>query len=568
MVIPFLEILFERHQLVSDPGPFSLSKQSVVNHFYFIISNIITKYGKENGLVFISCMVVVLFLFKNTFRYLALYVIAPVRNGIIRDLRNLIYQKITSLHLGYFSKEKKGDLIARMTNDVQEIEWSVLNSIESMISDPINITVFLITLLVISTQLTLFVFLLLPVAALLIGKVGQSLRRQSVKGQAKMGELLSLIEETLGGLRIIKAFNAIRFSNDRFGKLNNDMAAIATKMLHRKDLSSPMSELLGTGVMVTIMWFGGKLVLSGQTNLTAENFIGYIIIFSQLISPAKSFSTVYYHLQKGLASLERIDHILETENQIVEKPNAISKTSFDSSIEFRNVSFKYDTEYVLKNINLTIEKGKIIALVGPSGGGKSTFVDLIPRFIDTIEGDILVDGIPIKDLKINDLRFLLGIVSQESILFNDTVFNNIAFGLEGVSEEDVIQASKIAHAHEFISQMPEMYQANIGDRGVLMSGGQRQRLSIARAVLKNPPILILDEATSALDTESERFVQDALSNLMQNRTAVVIAHRLSTIQHVDEIIVLQKGEIVERGNHKQLLEAKGVYARLIAMQQF
>ncbi|MBL0137260.1 MAG: ABC transporter ATP-binding protein [Bacteroidetes bacterium] len=570
MVIPFLNVLFsqstEFHQ-----EPWSLSPKVLFANFNYYLSEYIVANGKMEALILICVLVIVLFFLKNFFRYLAMYFIAPIRNGVVRDLRNGMYEKVLYLPLSYFSDERKGDLISRMTSDVQEIEWSIMQSLEVIFREPLTILLFLGTMITISPQLSIFVFVLLPIAGLLIGQIGKSLRRTSAKSQAKMGVLLSTIEETLSGMRIIKAFTSELFSMEKFGKINDEYRRLMTRLYRKRDLSSPLSEFLGAIVMVVVIYFGGKLVLDGSSRLEPAMFIAFIVIFSQLIPPAKSFTEAYSNVQRGLASVDRINKILYAEVTIRDKEHALQISDFNHSVEYRDVSFAYHkggTGWVLHNVNLKIEKGKTIALVGQSGSGKTTLADLLPRFYDLEEGEILIDGENIKDYKLADLRGLMGIVTQESILFNDTVLNNIAFGMPNVKEEDVIAAAKIANAHDFIMQMPDGYQTNIGDRGGKMSGGQRQRISIARAVLKNPPILILDEATSALDTESERLVQDALTHLMQNRTTLVIAHRLSTIQHADEIIVMQKGEILERGKHFELLQNGGVYKKLYDLQTF
>jgi subfamily B ATP-binding cassette protein MsbA len=455
-----------------------------------------------------------------------------------------------------------------MTNDVQEVEWSIMSSLEMAFRDPITMITYLITLFVISPSLTIFVLVLLPVSGLIIGRIGKSLKRTSDKGQMRMGIILSMIEETISGLRIIKAFNAIDFADKRFQKTNHEYNRLMVRLYRKRDLASPLSEFLSACVVTIVLWYGGKLVFAQDNFLDAAAFLVYLGIFSQLMPPAKSITQAYYNIQKGAASVDRIENILAAPEIIEEKPDAVEKKEFTSEIEYRDVNFAYGTEPVLKNINLVIQKGKTIAVVGPSGGGKSTLVDLLPRFYDCTMGGIFIDGIDIRDMVINNVRGLMGIVSQETILFNDTVFNNISFGMDNVSEDAVVAAAKVANAHEFIEMMPLGYYTNIGDRGTKLSGGQRQRLSIARAVLRNPPILILDEATSALDTESERLVQQALENLMRNRTSVVIAHRLSTIQFADEIIVLQSGKLVERGTHNDLLERNGTYRKLYELQVF
>ncbi|MCF8367234.1 MAG: ABC transporter ATP-binding protein/permease [Bacteroidales bacterium] len=568
MIMPFLQLLFDKTKLVHEAPELALNTDSIVAYFNYTISTVIIEKGEVNALMFISVLVVILFFLKNLSRYLAMFFLSPLRNGVVQDIRNDIYKRILILPLAYFSEQRKGDIMSRITNDVMNIEWSIMQSLEMLFREPITIMIFMITLVLISPTLTLFVVILLPVTGILIAQVGKSLRRTSAKSQKQLGVILSIVEETISGLRIIKGFNAIAKTDEKFREQNSRLTKIMTRLYRKRDLASPMSEFLSTLVLVVILWFGGQLVLSNTSSLEPTVFIFYVVVFSQLIVPAKAFTEAYYNVQKGVASAERIHEIIDAEEMIVEKPDALSKKDFNESIVYQNVSFAYEKESVLQDIDLTIGKGKMIALVGASGSGKSTMVDLLPRFYDCTSGEILVDGVAVKDLKIDDLRGLMGLVTQETILFNDTVFNNIAFGMENVEMKDVIAAAKIANAHEFIENMPEGYETNIGDRGVKMSGGQRQRISIARAVLKNPPVMILDEATSALDTESERLVQDALFKLMQNRTSVVIAHRLSTIQNATEIVVMEKGRIVERGNHNELLVKNGVYKRLIDLQSF
>lgn len=569
LFIPVLQMLFGTTDPPENVPPFDwLNFDSIKDNFYYEISNWISRYGELDVLLYIALTIVVLYFLRNMFRYLAMFFLAPIRNGVVRDLRNDMYLKVLILPLSYYSEQKKGDIIARMTSDVQEIEWSIMSSLEMMFRDPIAIITYLVTLFVISPSLTLFVLILLPVSGYLIGQIGKSLKRTSVKGQRQLGIILSIIEETISGLRIIKAFNAIDHTDQNFQKSNQEYTRLMIRLYRKRDLASPMSEFLAAAVLVVVLWFGGRLVLSPENTLDAAIFIAYLGIFSQIIPPAKSITTAVYNVQKGAASVERIQAVFDAPEVILEKPDAISKTDFTDSIHYKDVSFAYEKELVLDKVNLKIEKGKTIALVGPSGGGKSTLVDLLPRFYDCGEGEILIDGIPSKDLRIDDLRGLMGIVTQETILFNETIFGNITLGIKNVKEEDVIAAAKVANAHEFISQLEEGYYTNIGDRGIKLSGGQRQRLSIARAVLKNPPVMILDEATSSLDTESERLVQDALINLMKNRTSLVIAHRLSTIKHADEIIVLKKGKIVERGNHDDLIAKGGIYKKLCDLQSF
>jgi subfamily B ATP-binding cassette protein MsbA len=568
MVIPFLQLLFDTTKLVYEKPALAWNTDAIVNYFNYIISSVIIERGQVQALLFISLLVVALFFLKNLSRYLAMFFLAPLRNGVVRDLRNDIYHRILVLPLAYFSEQRKGDIMSRITNDVMNIEWSIMQSLEMLFREPLTIIFFLVTLIIISPSLTLFVVLLLPIAMLLIALIGKSLRRTSARSQRQLGTILSIVEETISGLRIIKGFNAIDKTDEKFREQNDMLTRTMTRLFRKRDLASPMSEFLSTLVLVVVLWFGGQLVLEQGSGLPPTVFIFYVVVFSQLIVPVKSVTEAYYNVQKGIASAERIREIIDADEIIKEKPDALRKDDFSGAIEYRNVSFAYEKELVLKNINLIIPKGKMVALVGASGSGKSTMVDLLPRFYDCTSGEILIDGVNIRDLRIDDLRGLMGIVTQETILFNDTVFNNIAFGMENVDRESVIAAAKIANAHDFISSMPDGYDTNIGDRGIKMSGGQRQRISIARAVLKNPPVMILDEATSALDTESERLVQDALLKLMKNRTSVVIAHRLSTIQHADEIVVLDKAEIVERGTHNELLNKGGFYSRLISMQSF
>ena len=569
-LIPILGILFETDmtKAVTELPVGDFSIEYLKDFLYYHIWLSISTNGKAFTLLMIGAIMVIAVIFKVGFTYLASYNMVTIRNGVVRDIRNQIFEKILYLPLPFFSEERKGDIIARMTSDVQEIEGSIMNSLEAFFKNPILIIGNITVMVIMSWQLTIFVFILLPISGYFIGKVGKSLKKRSNKGQNKLGEILSTIEETLGGLRIVKAFNAEAKMHSRLAKENESYRVIMNGLMRRRFLAHPMSEFLGTVVIVIILWYGGTLVLSGETNLTAEVFIAYLTLFYSIINPAKAFSTALYSVQKGLASIERVDMILLAESTIKEKENPVRINQFNNKIEYKNISFKYDKDYVLEDVNVTVEKGKTIALVGQSGSGKTTFVDLLPRFHDVNKGAITIDGKDIKDLKSSDLRDLMGNVNQESILFNDTFFNNIAFGVEGATKEDVINAAKIANAHEFIMSTENGYDTNIGDRGGKLSGGQRQRISIARAVLKNPPIMILDEATSALDTESERLVQDALDNLMKNRTSIVIAHRLSTIRKADEICVFNKGKIVERGKHDELLALNGYYKKLHNMQMF
>jgi subfamily B ATP-binding cassette protein MsbA len=568
MIIPFLGLLFGTQEKVYEAPELSFSASSISENFYFQITQIIETRGQIDALLFICLLVLVMFMFRNLFRYLALYFLTPIRNGVVRDMRNTLHKKVLSLPLGFYTEKRKGDIIARMTTDLVEIEWSIMSSLEMIFKDPLNIIIFLATLIVISPQLTIFVIVLFPIAGFLIARIGKSLKKSSDRGQNKMGELLSNIEENIRGLRIIKGFHAEEKIQEKFEENSDDYRHIMTKLLRKKDLSSPMSEFLSTIVLVCVMWFGGQLVLGAENALSPEAFIGYIAIFSQIIPPAKSFTTAFYYLQKGSASAERVLSILETDNPIKEPKQPKGKNNFESSIAFKNVSFQYDTQAVLKDLSLEIQKGESVALVGESGSGKSTIADLLSRFYDIEEGEILIDNINIKDYKLTDLRGLMGIVSQDSILFNDSVFNNITLGNENANKEEVIAAAKAANAHEFIMEMPKGYDSNVGENGAKLSGGQKQRISIARAIYKNPPILILDEATSSLDTESEKLVQDALGKLMKTRTSLVIAHRLSTIQNADNIILIKKGEILEQGTHEELTLKNGAYKKLIDYQNF
>lgn len=577
MVIPFLNLLFlsesgKYQEILTKGAPdLTFNINTAVDSFNYYLANLIVTQGKPAALVTICITVAVLMFLKNLCRYLAMYFLAPIRNGVVKDFRQSIFDKALVLPLSYYSEERKGDIISKMTTDVQEVEWSIMSSLEMIFRDPVNIILFLVTLVIMSPQLTLFVFILLPLSGLLIALIGKSLKRTSGKAKDKLGMIFSIMEEMLSGLRIIKAFNAEKFIAQKFDRENTGYTQLMIRTYRKVDLASPMSEFMGAGVMMVLIYFGGNLVLDPAHELEAAEFIGYIIIFSQLIPPAKSLTSAYYNVQKGMASIDRINQVLHAEITIKEAQNPKPLKSFAKSIEYRDLSFAYtrgDKGYVLKNINLSIPKGKTVALVGQSGSGKSTLADLLPRFYDPSDGGILIDGQDTRSFRIADLRGMMGIVTQEAILFNDTIYNNIAFGIPEATEEEVIAAAKIANAHDFIVQADNGYQTNIGDRGSKLSGGQRQRLSIARAVLKNPPILILDEATSALDTESERLVQDALNKLMRNRTTIVIAHRLSTIQHADEIVVLHHGEIIERGTHTDLISLDGTYRKLYELQAF
>jgi subfamily B ATP-binding cassette protein MsbA len=567
--IPVLGILFSTDNKVIK-APIYSGLKSLGNYardsFYYFISQKIENEGAINVLLFICLLTFSLFLFKNLFRYLASYVMVFLRNGIVKDIRDKLYSKIIELPIAYFSEKKKGDTIARMTVDVQEVEVSFLTSLEAVVREPLTVIISLSMMLVLSVKLTLFVFILLPVSGFIISSISKKLKANSAKAQKETGTFLSFIEETLTGLRIIKGFNAEHVIEKKFNASTTKFRNLMTSVLHRKTLASPMSEFLGSATIIAILYYGGKLVLENNSPLKAEEFFGYIVLFYTVLNPIKAITTAYYNIQKGEASAERIMEVLNTKNSIKDKPNAIIKEDFINKIEFKNISFKYKNNYVLKDFSLAIHKGETVALVGQSGSGKSTLANLITRFYDVNKGDVLIDDRNIKDVTKKSLRNLMGIVSQDSILFNDTVANNIKLGTQSATEEAILEAAKIANANEFIQNLPEKYETNIGDSGNTLSGGQKQRLSIARAVLKNPPIMILDEATSALDTESEQLVQTALDKMMQNRTSLVIAHRLSTIQKADKIIVLKKGKIVEQGKHEELLALKGEYYKLVSMQ--
>jgi subfamily B ATP-binding cassette protein MsbA len=568
MVIPFLRLIFKLEDATPVAAPAASGMQHAKEYFYGQLSGFINLYGQQYALLMLCLGIVILFFLKNLFRYLAMYFLAPVRNGVVSDLRQKVYNKILGLPLGYFSDERKGDIMSRTTSDVAEVEWSIMSGLEMVYREPLSILITLGMLYFVSPELTITSLVLLPIAGLLIGRLGKTLKKSSSLGQSKLGEILSLIDETLGGLRIIKGFTAEGQMKEKFKAENSAFTRLQNTVYRRRDLASPLSEFLGTTVMVILIWIGGSLILSGDKKLNPEEFIFFIALFSQILNPAKALTSAWYNLQKGFASLDRIDHILDAEDTVAEKVNPITVTDFEHAIEYKNLSFKYNTKNVLNNINLKIEKGKTIALVGPSGAGKTTLADLLPRFYDCTEGELLIDGKNVKDLSIHSLRGLIGVVSQETVLFNDSVANNILLGKQGATQAEIEEAGRIANAQEFIAKLDGGYNYNIGDRGTKLSGGQRQRLSIARAVLKNPPILILDEATSALDTESEKLVQGALTVLMKTRTSIVIAHRLSTIQNADEIIVLNDGEIVERGTHNELINKGGLYKRLCDLQAF
>lgn len=577
LIIPILQILFKIDEGVYTYMPVVVDwanwdsvkalPEIWKNNFFWFVSDLIEREGGSFTLIILGVFLVVMTFLKVASMYLAFYMMIPIRTGVVRDIRNQINRKITQLSLGFFSEERKGDILARVSGDVNEIEASIMSSLDMLFKNPILISIYLIGMILISWQLTLFVFILLPFAGYVMGQVGKKLKRRSLEGQQQWGALMSQIEETLGGLRIIKAFNAEKKIQDRFERANEQFRQTTTRVYRRQQMAHPMSEFLGTATIAVVLWYGGSLILSNNSSIDAATFIYYLVIFYSIINPAKDLSKAAYAIQKGLASMTRIDKILMAQSDIND-PEQPKPVKFTHAIEYRNVWFRYRNDWVLKGINLTIPKGKTVALVGQSGSGKSTLVDLLPRFYDVTEGSIAIDDTDIRQVKLVDLRGLMGNVNQEAILFNDTFFNNIAFAVEGATREQVEEAAKIANAHDFIMASEHGYDTNIGDRGGKLSGGQRQRISIARAILKNPPILILDEATSALDTESEHLVQEALENLMRNRTTIVIAHRLSTIKNADEICVMHEGEIVERGCHEDLLKLDGYYKRLCDMQSF
>lgn len=571
LLIPILQILFKMDNKVYEFIPWDAAgeglKDIAVNNFYYYVTRMIEINGPSLTLLFLGLFLAFMTLLKTSCYFASSAVMIPLRTGVVRDIRIMVYSKVMSLPLGFFSEERKGDIIARMSGDVGEVENSITSSLDMLIKNPILIVMYFGTLIITSWQLTLFTLLVVPGMGWIMGKVGKKLKRQSLEAQAKWSDTMSQLEETLGGLRIIKAFIAEQKMINRFTECSNEFRDATNRVAMRQALAHPMSEFLGTLLIVVVLWFGGSLILGNHSSIDAPTFIFYMVILYSVINPLKEFSKAGYNIPKGLASMERVDKILKAENKIVEIPNPKPLNGLEEQVEFKDISFSYDgKKEVLQHINLTVPKGKTVALVGQSGSGKSTLVDLLPRYHDVQEGTITIDGVNIKDVRISDLRSLIGNVNQEAILFNDTFFNNIAFGVENATMEQVIEAAKIANAHDFIMEKEDGYHTNIGDRGSKLSGGQRQRISIARAILKNPPILILDEATSALDTESERLVQEALERLMKTRTTIAIAHRLSTIKNADEICVLYEGKIVERGKHEELLAKNGYYKRLNDMQ--
>jgi ATP-binding cassette, subfamily B, bacterial MsbA len=568
MAIPFLKITFGMQGIPMERPDFQLTMEAIEKSIGYHLGSFITQYGTMPALLIIVGGLVIMTFFRSMFTYLSMTMLAPIRNGVVRDFRNKLYRKILVLPLAYFSEEKKGDLMTRMSGDVQEIENSVLSALDALMRSPIQIIIYLSVMFFMSWQLTLFALVLLPLSGYFIGLLGRSLRRTSREAQNRFGSIMSVVEETLGGMRIIKAFVAEKRIEEYFVRHNEEYTRVMNRIYRRRYLASPMTEFLGVVTVAFIIWYGGVLILGAEGKMTGEIFLAYIMIFSQIIPPAKSFTTAQYNISKGLASADRVNEVLDTVNPITSSPGAIPVKEFRDRIDYRDVFFRYGEEPVIRGASFSICKGETVALVGPSGSGKTTLADLLPRFYDATEGAVEIDGSNVKTLKLDQLRGLMGNVNQEPILFNDTIASNIAFGVEHATMEEIESAAKVANAHEFIMQFEQGYETNIGDRGLKLSGGQRQRLSIARAVLKNPPILILDEATSSLDTESERLVQEALENLMKERTSLVIAHRLSTVRNADKILVLQNGEIIEQGTHEQLMDKRGLYHKLYNMQTF
>lgn len=567
MLAPFLQLLFGLEKRPVVKPTFEWTASSAIDTMKYQLSVLIDTQGAVPALATICVVIIISIFFKNLFLYMGLRMLTPMRNHVMTKLRAELYSKILNLPIGYFTEQRKGDIISRMSNDVNEVEWSIIGAMEVLVKEPLTLIIIVSSLIFLSPQLSLFLVVLLPIMGFVIGRVSRSLKRQSNQAQVQQGLLLSVLDETLGGMRVIKAFNAENLISEKFGGINKFLNHIRNSMNFRRDLASPMSEFLGVLVLCAILWFGGQLVLNNEAGLDAAGFITYIVFFTQIINPSKAFSNAFYNVQRGTAAIERIEEIIKAPVKVEEAASPKTLTSFNHSIEFKKVSFAYDDAIILEDINLVIEKGKTIALVGSSGSGKSTLADLVPRFHDVTKGEILIDGVNIREYSLSSIRDQLSIVTQEPILFNDTIASNISLGMPTANQAAIEHAAKVANAHNFIIQKEGGYETNIGDRGSKLSGGERQRLTIARAVLKNPPILILDEATSSLDTESERLVQDAIDNMMQHRTSIVIAHRLSTIRHADEIIVLQKGRIVERGNHDSLLSQQGFYKRLVDMQE-
>ncbi len=572
LLIPLLDVLFNQVDIeaitVAEQLPaFSFDIAYFKDLFNYFFDSIIIREGKVGALIYVCLIIVAASLLSNLFRYLIAVVLAYFRTRVIQNLRSDIYNNLTRLHLGFFTEKRKGDIVSRVTNDVQQIEFTIVDSVKVLLQEPILLIGQFLLLFYISAQLTLYTLVLIPISGLLIGVISRKLKQKANEGQDTIGRITNQVEETLSGIRLIKAFTARKMVIERFQKEVTKYARIMVSIAKRTDLASPFSEFMGILIVTGILLLGGIAVLDNEATITASQFITFIIVFARILQPAKAVASVYSVVQRGLASGDRVFELIDAKSEIIDQPGVIEAPEIKDSLELRNVSFAYESENVLKNINIHIQKGKTVALVGASGGGKSTIADLIPRFYDPQKGEVCLDGVDIRNYRLDSFREQMGIVTQESIMFNDTIFNNIAFGIEEASEEDVIDAAKIANAHDFIMETSDGYQTVVGDRGAKLSGGQRQRMSIARAIMKNPPILILDEATSALDSESEQLVQDALKKLMSNRTSIVIAHRLSTIKHADEILVIEKGKVIEKGTHDTLMESDGVYKKLILIQK-
>lgn len=570
---PLFDVIFEQapqadmSKYLSKPD-FAFTVDYFLTLFNYYFHQISGTYGKFGTLVYVCIIIVISVFLANLFTYLSGVVLAKVRAEVIKKMRMSIFEQVSRMHIGYFSNERKGDLMSKMTNDIQEVENSVVQSLRVVFKEPVTIILYFAVLFFMSVKLTLFTILVIPISGAIIGGITRRLKKTAIESQESLGRIVNILDESIGGMRVIKAFGAQKYVRSKFDSETDFYSDVNISMAKKNELASPISQFMGVSVVAGILVYGGSLVLNNNSDLSASDFITYIIIFTQVLNPAKEISRAASSIQRGLASADRIFKVVDTPSEIQNAENPVTVHTFSDAVQFHHVSFSYEKEKVLDNISFTLQKGKTIALVGPSGGGKSTIADLVPRFYDPTEGKVTLDGVDLKTIEINSLIKQMGIVTQESILFNDSVFNNIAFGLEGISEEKVIEAAKIANAHEFIVDLENGYQTSIGERGSKLSGGQRQRLSIARAVLKNPPILILDEATSALDSQSEKLVQEALTNLMANRTTLVIAHRLSTIQHADEILVIKKGQIVQRGTHQQLILEEGLYRKLSTMQSF
>jgi len=568
MATPFLLVLFEKVTIVAQKPEINWNAETIKNYFFYQMSEVVVNYGKFQALIMVAIAFVTFSLLSNLFRYLAMYFMSPLRNGVVCDLRNEVYNKLLILPLSFYAKVKTGDIMSRVSSDVHEVEWSIMSTIQLLLREPIMILMFMSALIVLSVKLTLFAMILLPVSGWLISFVGKLIKKRSSAGQDALGSISSIFEETISGLRIIKGFNALGLASAKFKRQNDDYTQTMNSVFRNTELAGPLTEVLGISALLIVVWFGGNVVLSNPNELSADVLITFVLLFARIISPAQSFISASYSIQKGIAAGNRLFEIIDSEEVIVEQEKPLSISSLKQTIEFKNVSFSYEEEPILSNINLTVSHGESVAIVGASGAGKSTLMDLLPRFYDVSDGVIMIDGNNIKSYKINDVRSLMGIVNQDVTLFNDSIYNNIAFGLTHVTFEEVEAAAKSAHAHEFIMEMPDGYKTMIGDRGARLSGGQRQRISIARALLKNPSILIFDEATSALDTESEKIVQQAIDSMMRERTTFIIAHRLSTIRKVDKIVVLDAGRIVEIGSPKELMLKNGIYKKMVDKQNF